>query len=123
MKTDPDYQANQRDSQKKWRSQHPDYWRNYRNRRPDYCERNRLMQRQRDARRRVKNLAKMDALKTNKSVNPDTYYLVPYLANKDALPQKIILIPACSPHITNACKKGLDRLDNFSAVGCSQKRR
>ena len=37
LATDPDYKANQADSQKTWREKHPDYWREYRERNPDYA--------------------------------------------------------------------------------------
>jgi hypothetical protein len=62
MATDPDYRANRRESQKKWLERNRDYWRKYRSRHPDYCERNRLLQKGRDTKRRFQNLAKMDAL-------------------------------------------------------------
>jgi len=57
----------------------------------------RLLQKQRGQRRRLQNLAKMDALKPLSFVKPGTYYLVPqrrYLAKMDALAQKVLLIPA-----------------------------
>jgi len=62
MATDPDYQANQRDARQAWQTRQRDYWRQYRQRRSDYCERNRLLQTHRDQARRLKPLAKMDAL-------------------------------------------------------------
>ena len=121
MATDPDYQDDQKDCQKRWRHQHPDYWQNYRQTHPDYCERNRELQHTRDARRRAVHLAKMDALRTQNNRNPDTYYLVPYLAKMDSIPQKILLIPACSAHIADACKRGLDGLAGSFSVGLCQK--
>lgn len=62
MKTDPEYQANQRESQRSWRERNPGYWKQYRMRHPDYAMRNRLLQRHRDKRGCFKDLAKMDAL-------------------------------------------------------------
>jgi hypothetical protein len=93
MATDPDYQANQRDCQKRWYKQHPDYWRNYRADHPDYCKQNCLMQRDRDKGRRFVNLAKMDASKQISSFKPNTYYLIHHLAKMDALTQKVLIIP------------------------------
>ncbi len=97
MATDPDYQANQRESQSAWRTQHPGYWRAYRQRRPGYGERNRILQRHRDHQRRPKPLAKMDALETVSFVKPGIYHLIPdvgeHLAKMDALSQKCRLIP------------------------------
>ena len=63
MATDADYRQNQKDSRRSWQIQHPDYWRQYRAAHPQYCERNRMLQKQRDAKRRAQHLAKMDALK------------------------------------------------------------
>ena len=95
MATDPDYRANQRDCQKKWHRRHPDYWRNYRQLRADYCRHNRLLQKVRDHRRRVKHLAKMDALRPVSSFKGGTYYLVPDLAKMDASAQEVVIIPRC----------------------------
>jgi hypothetical protein len=94
MATDPDYQANRRESQKKWLERNRGYWRKYRSRHPDYCKRNRLLQKGRDTKRRFQNLAKMDASKQLLSIKAGTYYLLPRLANMDALAQKVLLIPA-----------------------------
>ena len=99
MANDPDYRANQRDAQRSWQRRHCDYWRRYRKRRADYCERNRLLQKHRDhKRRRLRELAKMDASGPISFVKPGTYYLVPEpgssLAKMDALSKKFLLIPA-----------------------------
>jgi hypothetical protein len=98
MASDPDYRANQRDCFRNWSKRHPGYWRHYRRRNSAYCERNRLLQRVRDKKRRTKDLAKMDALKPILFVKPGTYYLIPQrdrlLAKMDASAQKIFVIPA-----------------------------
>lgn len=47
-----------RESQEKWRSRNPDYWKRYRSGHPQSVERNRERQRYRDARRRLEHLAK-----------------------------------------------------------------
>ena len=97
MAADQDYKDDQRDCQKEWQKRHPDYWRKYRRRRPDYCERNRLLQKQRDKKRRVRSLAKMDVSEPFSFVKPRTYYLIPELgqslAKMDALAQKVLVIP------------------------------
>lgn len=111
MKTDSDYQQNQKDCQSAWRKRHPDYWRNYRRAHPDYCELNRKKQKQRDAKRRVLALAKMDTLKQVKPIIPGSYFLVPILndlAKMDALTQKIKVIPDSYQDYGSSCKKGLD---------------
>jgi hypothetical protein len=58
METDPVYHQVCRDSQQKWRAQHPDYPRQYRQTHPELVERNRQAQRRRDRRRRLQNLVK-----------------------------------------------------------------
>ena len=93
MANDPQYRANQRDCQKRWRKAHPDYWRRYRKRHGGYNQRNLLLQKVRDQLRRKPNLAKMDASDHVSRVKPGSYYLLPRLAKMDTLPQEVILIP------------------------------
>lgn len=97
MKDDPDYRDNHRDSQQSWIENNPDYWRRYRSQHPEYVERNRLLQKERDRKRRIGDLAKMDASEQISLVKPGTYYLIPAkgnLAKMDTLSQKIFLIPS-----------------------------
>jgi hypothetical protein len=111
MATDGDYRQNRKESQQMWQTQHPGYWQQYRERHPQYCERNRMLQKRRDAKRRAKHLAKMDALKQLKSIKPGAYYLIPCMGNlakMDALTQKIHVIPAAYGNFCASCKKGLD---------------
>jgi len=77
---------NQKNSQKKWLENNPGYWKSYRKQHPDYCDRNRLLQKQRDIKRRARHLAKMDALMLKVSVIPNGY-----------------------EYFNESCKKGLDR--------------
>jgi hypothetical protein len=97
MATDPDYQANQRDGRNAWQKNHPDYWRQYRSQRADYCERNRLLQKHRDHKRRLRPLAKMDESAPLSFVKPGIYHLIPavgeHLAKMDVLSQKCHVIP------------------------------
>ena len=123
MDSDADYRQNQKDSQQTWQTQHPDYWRQYRDSHPQYRERNRMLQKQRDAKRRAKHLAKMDSLKRLKQIKPGTYYLIPCtgnLAKMDALTQKINVISAAYDDYCASCKKGLDRPADPVAVKGSQ---
>lgn len=63
---------------------------------PLYVERNRLLQRRRDRKRQVQNLAKMDALERVSLLESGIYYLIPEgsdLAKMDALNRRFILIP------------------------------
>jgi len=54
MATDADYRQNHKESRQMWQTQHPGYWQQYRASHPQYCERNRMLQKQRDAKRRAK---------------------------------------------------------------------
>ena len=94
---DPDYRANQRDCQRHWQHQHPQYWREYRQRRAAYRERNRLLQQHRDHKRRARPLAKMDAFASITFIEPGMYHLIPAvgerLAKMDVLSQKCHVIP------------------------------
>jgi len=100
LATDPDYQANQRDCWKSWRQRHSDYWQKYRQRHPGVRQRNRLLQRIRNMKRSATRrgnmdvIANMDALTPCFSYKPGPYYLVPPIANMDAIPLKVFIIPA-----------------------------
>jgi len=52
MKNDPEYITDQKDSQQCWQEQNPDYWGKYREQHPKYVERNRILQMERDKKRR-----------------------------------------------------------------------
>lgn len=86
---DPDYRDNQARAQDAWAARHPDYWREYRQTHPQYSERNRRLQRERDARRAERVLlAKMDVSTCETSVPSGLYRLTPVtrddLAKSDA---------------------------------------
>jgi hypothetical protein len=112
MKEDPDYRDNHRDGQQAWLERNRDYWRRYRALHPEYVKRNRLLQRERDRRRR--DFAKMDALGEISFVKAGRYYLIPAksnLAKMDALSHTYFLIPSAYPFLA---KK--DSMDFPSAV-------
>ena len=115
MLQDQDYQANHREAQRNWLKRTPDYWKGYRARHPTYVQTNRLKQKNRDRQRRWVVLAKMDALKPNYFVKPGSYLLVPDLAKKDVLAQKIFLIPDTSTDWSFLAKKdSIDLASGFS---------
>ncbi len=95
---DPDYKDNQRRCWKEWLKRHPDYYREYRRQHPEYVERNRLLQIQRNARKRknglVKLIAKMDSLRTGCPRRGRLYNLVAYdnrlIAKMDPLMVELI---------------------------------
>ncbi len=96
MKDDPQYRKDQLEGQQCWTEQNQDYWRRYRDQHPEYAERNRLLQKKRDQKRRSQNLAKMDSLNQESFVKAGSYYLIPGtadLAKMDSLSHKYLLIP------------------------------
>jgi hypothetical protein len=111
MAADADYRKNQQDCRQQWSQSQPEYWRRYRSRHPQYCERNRQLQKVRDAKRKARRLAKMDASKQINNMIPGGYYIFPVtadLAKMDALMQKIYIIPEGCIQPARSCKKGLD---------------
>ena len=83
--TDAVYRDNQRDSQRRWIEQHPDYWRRYRAAHPDYVARNRSLQHGRDRLKRDLDavtrtgalLAKSDACEAKSEAITVYYELLP----------------------------------------------
>ena len=120
IKNDPDYRDNQRDAKQCWLEHNRDYWRRYREQHPGYVKRNRILQRARDRRRRrLADLAKMDASRHISYVKPGSYYLISAksnLAKMDPLSPKYFLIPQAYPFL--AKKDSMD-LRCFSDLGCT----
>ena len=76
---DSDYQANQAEAQRQWRSRNKDYWREYRRKNPTYTEKNCMGQRERNRRRRSgSGIAKMDEQKGKTLIPSGRYRLVPF---------------------------------------------
>lgn len=98
---DPDYKANQRDAQKRWRAKHPEYWGDYRKRHSEYERRNRELQGERNRLKRCGSnpIAKMDALEGKSGIMSGDYQLVPLgwgtVAKMDAIKVRIEVIPRC----------------------------
>lgn len=108
LKTDPDYRANQRDCQKNWHLCHPGYYREYRSKNTLSVERNRLLQKVRDARRRPQLLAKMDELKSSPAKALGPYHICcPRLQKWTRQPLKLSSFPYIG-RTKSACKRGLD---------------
>ncbi len=74
-RADPDYRENQLQCQRRWREGHPEYWQHYRADHPDYVERNRDLQRARNATQRVSQVAKMGAIPASSALPSGTYSL------------------------------------------------
>ena len=107
---DLDYRLNQYDAQKRWRENHPEYWRGYRASHPGYVERNRALQRDRNHRRRGGVIAKRYESSDGNPMRSGYYRLIvaggqriaksdEYLVKLDILPrgylQDLSLLPDC----------------------------
>jgi hypothetical protein len=107
---DPAYRDNQARAHAAWAERHPDYWRAYRRAHPHYRERNRRLQRERDARRRAAGvLAKMDASAPFSAVPSGTYRMVPVtpdeLAKSDAWMVEITVVSRSYGASAESCKE------------------
>jgi hypothetical protein len=106
MVSDPEYRANQKQSQADWLSRNPDYWKRYREAHPEQVERNRALQKVRNKRRPsrrvaekdVSLIAKMDASRSGESSAgswlPGSFWMVPVIAKMDALKVLLHRIPS-----------------------------
>ncbi|MGF6965781.1 hypothetical protein OKW43_002809 [Paraburkholderia sp. WC7.3g] len=93
LRTDADYRDNQARAQAKWRTRHPDYWREYRAMHPTYRERNCAMQRKRNARRSSTPVANMDASPSYRPLASGFYIL------RRVVETGIAKTNACTVHI------------------------
>ncbi len=124
MAKDDDYRQNQNGSRNQWLEKNPDYYQNYRETHPDYTDRNRELQKKRDANRRQSNLAKMDPLTQINNKNTDSYFIFSAkedLAKMDALIPKYRIIPVGYDSVSAFCKKGLNRQDDSNFISCQKK--
>lgn len=95
LRTDTDYRDNQARARARWTQRHRDYWRSYRTTHPAYAERNRLLQRTRNDRRRA--IAKMYASTPKTPLPSGTYVLQRAsedgIAKMDAWRVQIVVLP------------------------------
>jgi hypothetical protein len=75
LRIDSDYRDNQARAQAKWRAGHVSYWREYRATHPAYRQRNRSMQRLRNARRSFEPIANMDGSESSQPLASGFYVL------------------------------------------------
>jgi hypothetical protein len=95
MAVDPDFELDQKLSNRKWAAKHPGYWKQYRKRNPKKAKRNQILQTVRNRRRteRIKDestlstplIAKVDASISNEFNLVGQFWLVPVIAKVDAL--------------------------------------
>lgn len=98
--SDPEYRQVCQDACRKWRTSHPDYWRQRRERNPAVVERNRQQQRARDQKRRLRNLANNNSAFDLKHSAAQVWLLgsgLEHLANNNSVPAQIWVLEALSP--------------------------
>jgi len=95
LEKDPEYRQVCRDSARKWRTCHPDYWRPYRANHPDSVERNRALQKCRDLRCRLSHLANNTLAPGVSSFAATVWWPGPpgNLANNNFAPAHLIVLP------------------------------
>ena len=103
---DPDYRANQHDSQRRWARSHPSYYHRWRAKHPEYVDRNRSLQKARDRLKRdLATVADSGAVLAKSAACPDKlpvltayYELLPAhpanLAKSDASKRLFRLVPS-----------------------------
>ena len=113
---DAEYRLVCRDSSRKWRANHPGYWKQYRAAKPDAVERNRARQRQRDLRRRLADLANNNSALDLKSSAAGVWLLGPDasgLANNNLATTQVFILQGSlrKPPLSEAsCKQQLSGL-------------
>jgi hypothetical protein len=78
---DAEYRQICRDSARKWRANHPGYWKRYRATKPEAAEQNRAQQRRRDLRQRLAGLANNNSALDLKSSVAAVWWLGPVAAD------------------------------------------
>lgn len=97
---DPEYREVCRDSRRKWRGRHPEYWKQYRENHPTVVERNRAQQKLRDRKRRFANLANNTSALDLKHSAAQVWLVgsgAAHLANNNSAPAQIWVIEALAP--------------------------
>ena len=98
---DPEYREVCRDSRRKWRDRHPDYWKQYREKHPEAAEHNRQQQKFRDRKRRLRNLANNTSALDLKHSAAQVWLVGPgaaHLANNNSALAQIWVIEALPSH-------------------------
>jgi hypothetical protein len=111
LATDAEYRQVCRESARKWRGDHPGYWRQYRATHPQSVERNRTQQRQRDQRQRLLDLANSNLALDLKSSAAGVWLLGPVaedLANNNLANAQVLILqrPIRKPPVSElSCKQ------------------
>lgn len=108
---DAEYRQVCRDSARKWRANHPGYWKRYRAAKPRSAERNRSQQQQRDLRQRLADLANNNSALDLKSSAAGVWWLGPAaadLANNNLASTQVFILqgpPRKAPLREVSCKQ------------------
>ena len=109
LKNDSDYRDNQTRAHKSWSKRNPDYWKEYRELNQEYVDRNRVLQRERNAMRNKNAIAKMDVSESHDALPSGIYRLTPLtpdgIANMDAWIVKIDMLSGISDDLTMIAKR------------------
>lgn len=100
LQTDPEYRQVARDSQKKWRQDHPGYDQQYRAEHPEYLRRNRQQQQLRDQKRRLRLLAKNNLALDLKRSAAEVWLLGPQardLAKNNLASTEVLIVQSLKP--------------------------
>jgi hypothetical protein len=95
---DAEYRQTCRDSARKWRASHRDYWKQYRAAKPESAQRNRLRQNQRDLRQRLAGLANNNSALNLKSSVAAVWWFgaaggdLPDLANNNLASAQVFIL-------------------------------
>jgi hypothetical protein len=98
--SDPEYREVCRDSARKWRAGHPDYWKQHREKNPDIVARNREQQKIRDQKRRLCRLANNNSALDLKRSAAEVWLLgsgLQHLANNNSVPAQVWILEALPP--------------------------
>jgi hypothetical protein len=98
--SDPEYRQVCQDSSRKWRTRNPEYWRRRRESHPDIVERNRQLQRVRDQKRRLRDLANNNLAFDLKHSATQVWLVgagLEHLANNNSAPGQIWVLEALPP--------------------------
>jgi hypothetical protein len=100
LDADPEYRDVCRDSSRKWRARHPEYWKQYREQNPSATEQNRSQQKLRDQKRRLCDLANNTSALNLKCSAAQVWLIgsgAAHLANNNSASGQVWVIEALLP--------------------------
>ena len=103
LESDPEYAEIVRDSRSKWRDAHPGYQKKYWQNHPEAATRNRLQQRQRDQKRRVRQLVKNTLVVDLKRSAAEVWLvgrLAEELVKNTLVSSKLLILQGPSTHLS-----------------------